>query len=382
MEGSAVVLRVACVPAGHPYCEHVRPLPGDPVDVVHLPDPPVPGRPAGTWWPPRVLDPDWLAEHAEDLDVVHVHFGMESLPPGGLEAALDVVRRRRLPLVYTVHDLTNPQLHDQARHRRDTELLVAAADRLITLTPGAAAAIAAMPAAGGQRPTVVAHPHVIPLDAPIPCGPFGPGDPVTVGVQLRDLRANVDGPGTARLLVEAIAALHQRGVPARGRVQLDDDVRDAAAADAVVAAVGGSSYVELSRGGRLDDASLHRSLAELDACLLPYRSGTHSGWLELCWDLGVPVLSADGHGHYAEQHPGLLGFAAGDAAGLANRIAALTEDLTATRRGRPALQARRRQERRTQRQEVAAAHRRVYEEAIAAVAAREGRGPGGSARLV
>ena len=36
--------------------------------------------------------------------------------------------------------------------------------------------------------------------------------------------------------------------------------------------------------------------------MLPYRFGTHSGWLEACYDLGTPVLAPD-CGFYAEQRP-------------------------------------------------------------------------------
>ena len=36
--------------------------------------------------------------------------------------------------------------------------------------------------------------------------------------------------------------------------------------------------------------------------VLPYRFGTHSGWLEACFDLGTAVI-APSCGFYGQQHP-------------------------------------------------------------------------------
>ena len=36
--------------------------------------------------------------------------------------------------------------------------------------------------------------------------------------------------------------------------------------------------------------------------VLPYRFGTHSGWLEACFDLGTAVI-APSCGFYRQQHP-------------------------------------------------------------------------------
>ena len=38
---------------------------------------------------------------------------------------------------------------------------------------------------------------------------------------------------------------------------------------------------------------MHREIAGLDALVLPLRFGTHSSWLELCRDLGVPPVFPD-----------------------------------------------------------------------------------------
>jgi hypothetical protein len=52
----------------------------------------------------------------------------------------------------------------------------------------------------------------------------------------------------------------------------------------------------------LPDAALWRYLESLDVSVLPYRFGTHSGWLEACRDLGTAVVAPD-CGYYADQGP-------------------------------------------------------------------------------
>ena len=52
----------------------------------------------------------------------------------------------------------------------------------------------------------------------------------------------------------------------------------------------------------MPDAELFAYLASLDVAVLPYRFGTHSGWLEACRDLGTTVV-APSCGYYADQGP-------------------------------------------------------------------------------
>ena len=95
-------------------------------------------------------------------------------------------------------------------------------------------------------------------------------------------------------------------------------------------------------------------LNAIDVSVLPYRFGTHSGWLEACFDLGTTVV-APSCGFYAEQRPcvtyrhdetGL------DAASLADAV----RSAYSRRPGARAIPSRRLQERRA----LAAAHRSIY----------------------
>jgi hypothetical protein len=52
---------------------------------------------------------------------------------------------------------------------------------------------------------------------------------------------------------------------------------------------------------RFTDDELQTYFKEIDALVLPYRFGTHSGWVEACYDAGVAAVVPD-CGFFAEQH--------------------------------------------------------------------------------
>lgn len=356
-------VRVAAVPAAHPYVRAIA----DPQRIELLPDPVHPGAPAGQWWPPRVLSPSWLDEHAPEFDVLHIHFGLESFTPDQLIRALDRARRHGRPVVYTVHDLENPQLTDQAAYLRLLDVIVPSADEVITLTPTAAAEVRRR---WNRTCTVIAHPSL--LETPSAPGP-GPhaitdSETLRIGLHLRDLRPNIDAERAVTVLAEAVTALGQRGITAEVEVRLNTRVRDEDLADrlarAADAADAAESRVRIHRGERLSDDELAGWLATLDAFVLPYRHGTHSGWVELCYDLAVPVVGTR-VGHVRSQHPAdFFAFDLDDASSL---VGALDDVASRTRTGpdRDAEVARRRARRQTQRDDVRAQHLDVYLRAMA-----------------
>lgn len=322
------VVRVVSVPADHPYVRRVTAASG----VSVLPDPPVPGQPDGVWWPPVALDPEWIAANADAADVLHVHFGTESFPAGHLTACLEAARRVGWPTVFTLHDLQHPQLggrESAEAYSAQLDELATGADALVTLTPGAADEIRRR---WGRDARVIPHPALLDLDRmpPVPSS-----DAVRIGVHLKDLRPNVDGPGTVAALLRAVDELRESGVPAIAEVRMHHRVRDEAARDEVRRLCAASPHASLVEHERLADRELVVALARLDACVLPYRHGTHSGWLELCWDLAVPV-AAPALGHYAEQHEeGVAVFLPGDAESLSAAIRELLTAPGAARSGTP-----------------------------------------------
>ncbi len=355
---SRPAVRVASIPADHPYVAHLDLTASG---AVVLPDPPPPGAPPGRWWPPVMLDRAWIEAHAAEFDLMHLHFGSESLSVEQLASALDALQRTARPLVYTVHDLAHPQLTDQGHHRAQLDLLVMRAQELITLTPGAAQEIAQR---WGRHATVIPHPRMLPADARLP--PAAPREAIVAGVHLRDLRPNINGPAVTRALVDATAQLRARSVPAEARIAMFDHVRDPAARDEIRAACAGATHVSLVEQRRPDDTALVTALCALDASVLPYTHGTHSGWAELCWDLGVPVVGAP-VGYISEQHADPGWFIAWDPADPVS-LAAAIENVAAGRRGATrgaaAVQHERRRERDLAQPAITHAHRQVYVRAL------------------
>ncbi|GAA4672273.1 glycosyltransferase family 1 protein [Nocardioides nanhaiensis] len=356
----ASTLLVASVPTGHVYVRH---LADDRGDVVRrLPDPAPRGSSAGTaaatgaWWPPRVLDLDWVA--GADVDLVHLHFGFDAVDPAHLERWVAALRRRGLPLVFTVHDLRNPHHADRSAHDRQLDVLVPAADALLTLTTGAAAEIERR---WGVQPVVVPHPHVVPLATLAareqkPAAREEDDRPFTVGVHLKSLRASMDPWRVLPVLVETVASLPHAVL----RVDVHHDVMGAtgprhdAALTAWLREEERAGLLQLHVHDYFTDEQLWRYLAGLDLAVLPYRFGTHSGWLEACRDLGTTV-AAPTCGYFTDQGP-VLAYTADEHHLDAASLRAAVET---AHRDRPRLGASL-DERLQQRRELAARHTQVY----------------------
>ncbi len=296
-------IRVASVPADHVYVRHTS-SPAHDGRVVRLPDPaPTSGDGTG-WWPPRALEPDWVEEHHEEFDVMHVHFGFDAVSPDTLRELVQSLRHHRKPLVLTVHDLRNPHQRDPSVHDAQLDVLVPGADALVTLTDGAQAEIRRR---WSRWAAVLPHPHVVPLtDLPATpvtrVAPAERGGPFVVGMHVKSLRACMDPVALLPVLDRAT-----RAVPG-GVLRIDGhtDVLDPTGARfdprLALALERCGDHVEVRVHDYFTDDDLFAYLAGLDLSILPYRWGTHSGWLETCRDVGTPV-AAPTCGHYADQGP-------------------------------------------------------------------------------
>lgn len=351
-------VRVASVPGAHPYVQGLLAAGGTSVEL--LPDPPARDGARDRWWPPTMLTRSWVEERADEFDVMHLHFGLEPSSTDAIADLLDALSSAHKPVVFTVHDLVNPQLTDQRPHGEQLDLLIPAADRLTTLTAGAGREIRRR---WGRDAELIDHPHVASLDSAPPAGTDTGTS--TVVVHLRDLRPNIDGIGIVRAL--AAAALRVRHTrPVLVVVDVNDRVRDEDQLREIENVVASAPPLRLRRHPRFTDAELEASLAAADVAVLPYSFGTHSGWVELCWDLGVPIVTAR-VGHLAEQHPEDAHVYDPDAAdGIARAIEGALS--AGTRSGSPEraeLIGRRRRERSLQSVIIAGKHERIYRELIA-----------------
>lgn len=340
------------MPSGHVYVRHLSPAEG-PGTVERLPDPDPddPRRSAQQrWWPPVMLRPDWAA--TADIDVFHVQFGFDTCTPDGLRELVAILRRRGIPLVVTVHDLRNPHHADRREHDAQLDVLVPSADAVITLTPGAAAQIARR---WGVEALVLPHPHVVDLGTARALRDRPAGGPWTVGLHVKSLRASMDPLAILPTLVDEVRAQPDARLVVNGHRDVLDEGgsrRDAELASYLRGAQQRGD-LDLHVHDYLSDDDLWDYLAGLDVSVLPYRFGTHSGWLEACRDLGTAVVAPD-CGFYADQGP-VLGYGMDEHRFDADSLRAA---LRAARTDPPPpadLDARRRQ-----REDVAAAHDALY----------------------
>jgi beta-1,4-mannosyltransferase len=358
---TAPAIRVASVPGSHVYVRHLSP-PGRLDDGVRrLPDPPTDGRAEQSqWWPPRMLEADWVRRHHDVFDVFHVHFGFDARTPSQLAELVDALASHGKPLVLTVHDLRNPHHTDRREHDAQLDVLVPAAQGLVTLTDGAADQVERR---WGRRPSVIAHPHVVEVDdmARLQAGRTGTGEegtrPPRIGLHLKSVRAGMAPDVVLPALVRAVERLDDLGgavLQVNGHAELlepDGSAYDAQLAE-VVHDLG--DRIDLRVHPYFTDDELWAYLASLDVSVLPYRFGTHSGWLEACRDLGTAVV-APSCGYYADQGPVetyRLDEDVFDEESLAQAVR------RAIRQPAEAVSV---IERERQRQEIAVAHRHLYE---------------------
>ncbi|SNC65409.1 Glycosyltransferase Family 4 [Kytococcus aerolatus] len=305
-------LRILSLPADHAYVRTAIGAVGGPDEgVLVLPDPPVPGAPAGQWWPSPAWEPGWLTAHRGELDLVHVHFGFEHRTPAQIREWLDEVERLGLPLVVTVHDLDLPHAQTEAEHadhRERLDALVRAAGAVLTLTPGAAREVERLT---GHAAEVVPHPRMAsPQDIGDAVHPPAPEREIRIGLHLKSLRANASRGELVEALAQAAAHLPESAGPVGVEVLVHREVRDPdwsrydAELVALLERVDADPTLPVSVRWiePLGGPAFTAYLRGLDVSVLPHRWGTHSGWLEECLDLGAVPLVPD-VGHLAEQGP-------------------------------------------------------------------------------
>lgn len=297
-----------------------------------------------------MLQPDWIRGHADDFDVFHVHFGFDALSADALRRVVDALRDAGKLLVYTVHDLVNPHHTDDALHRAALDVLVPAADALVTLTRGAAHEIWRR---WGRLAHVLPHPHVVEFEEMAVARPQR--DRRRIGIHLKSLRANMNplpmlpvlADATAERDMDLVVDVHTDVVTAGMRNHAPDVVE-------LLRHLERRGHVDVHVHDYYSDAELWDYFLSLDASVLPYRFGTHSGWLEACFDLGTRVL-APRLGHYHDQEPGVLGYRLDGGAPVADDVAAALDVVAdgTPWQADPGW-------RRLQREAVAAAHEALY----------------------
>lgn len=356
----SAAIRVLSIPGDHRYVQHA--IAGEHVRIIS--DPEVPGAPLGQWWPSPALQPEWIAAHRDEFDVVHVHFGFESRTPQQLAEWADCLAAQRIPLVVTVHDLQLPHDADHDAHRARLVVVVARAAAVVTLTEGAGAEIAER---FGRPAHVVPHPRMVPLEL-IRGAVRTPGTRLRVGIHLKSLRPNA---ATPQWLAGVDEAVRRCDVPTELVVHAHREICDPGFPRydgrmlEVLDRIEHAGRAQVCWVDRMTDAQLWSYLRSIDVSVLPHRWGTHSGWLEECLDLGV-VPMVPQTGYLAEQF-GRHGYRwTGSAPEADSLLGALRSALVEAAQGRTAEQS---HEWAAHRERTDAAargtHRALYQEVLA-----------------
>lgn len=266
------MLTVASVPARHVYTRHIG-VPGDGVARIATPD--------RTYRAADMMTPAWVHAHAGRFECFHTHFGFGEVDREALVAWRRALRHRGRPLVHTVHDLWNPHLADQDQHIGQVAFLVREADALTTLTDQAADIVHRR---WGRRPQVIPHPHVLDLTE----GPPPVADAFRVGLHLKDGRPSIVGTSFVRGLAERLGHDLRIGLEISAYPRLR--ARRPGLADALDGLASLPS-VRIRWEGFVSDDDFAEGIRSLDAAVLGYRFGTHSGWAEACLDAGTRVIA-------------------------------------------------------------------------------------------
>ncbi len=175
-------------------------------------------------------------------------------------------------------------------------------------------------------------------------------------MHVKSLRASMNPLAVLRVLTEVVSELPGGVLQVNGHsdVLLPDGERYDAELAGFLRDAEADGAVELRVHDFLDDEALWAYLESLDVSVLPYRFGTHSGWLEACRDLGTAVVAPD-CGYYRDQGP-VFEYGNNESGLDADSLADAVQHAYAAPRAVPLPIA----YRRDQRQQVAEAHARLY----------------------
>lgn len=286
-------VRLLSVPSHHPYIAAVTPTS---VQLVE------PDR-VLTWEPDPIFTPGALTRLAGQADLVHLHFSFDHLDVPSVRAWLAELHTTGLPLVLTAHDLRNPHHDTRSRHDQLLAELLPASAAVLTLTDGAAREIATR---FGIPTTVLPHPSLVDPTRTANV----PTEPGLAVVHLKSLRRNLLDP--LRIVAAAAAGANRAG--GRLRVDLHPEVANDPRLGGL-AELARATGVELVEHLRFDDLAFERYLRRAHVTVLPYRWGTHSGWLELARDLGTRVVAPD-CGYYTDQWSDVVTYGNNETTGL------------------------------------------------------------------
>ncbi|GAA1934946.1 hypothetical protein GCM10009716_47480 [Streptomyces sodiiphilus] len=252
---------------------------------------------------PATVNAAWLLEHAPLtwLDVLHLHH-VDSEEPATLERLLDESLNHGVSVVFTAHD-TRPMVGSPEDFTARLRMLHSAGAGWVCLTEGSVAKLAEVT---GERPraTIIPHGYVAAPEA------------------LAGLERESSSSATRYLMFGASrASRDQLSTMANWSLGITDphsalhvllrafspaDFADGGRAPLLLDLAGRDPRICLTMRPYPTDQEVNAAGLAADALLLPYLWGSHSGQLELAFDLNLlPVCSLTGHLHEQyERHKG------------------------------------------------------------------------------
>lgn len=285
-------MRVLHIPARTPYARKLVP---DGVSIVNE------TQSSGVEIP-RDASFQWLASQSsyDFFDLLHIH-SVELTPLETLHMALERCKRDKKGIVLTVHDTKPVFSQDSVAHNIALKMCVEAGAQTSTLTKGAQKEIESDLGIASSNITVIPHGAVLPVDDhkwhlgrqsndSLTCifgmyGGFRPNrDLLTPSVNIAFGLPELDAKLV--ILTRAISPIE---------VRQNEEMR------MLIQLANSSKRIDLRIFPFPSDNQIAEFLLGVDILIMPYRWGTHSGQLELAFDLGVvPVISDVGY--YCDQY--------------------------------------------------------------------------------
>ena len=285
-------LRVVHLPARTPYARKLNGAGIHALNAYSATE--LPEISPGVTVPPDVTA-SWLLSRTplDWLDVLHLHH-IDLETPAELERLLDACARADVRVVFTAHD-TQPMIDGMDSFVRRLGLLLAAEVPWVCLTEGSRTDLATI--LGAKLPAaVIPHGYVVPPET------------------LRHRAHRPAGAGVRSLLYGAVRASRDQVSPVVNWSLSNSDasralhllLRAASPADFTKGATGklpmlldaarSDPRISITLRPYPTDAEVLEAALGSDLLLLPYLWGTHSGQLEMAFDLGlIPVCSRVGH---------------------------------------------------------------------------------------
>jgi hypothetical protein len=254
-------LRAFWIPAHHPYSRPIAEALWPTAVLLPSLD-----EPAPTY--DELYSPAMVKLVSKLVDLLHVQFGFATLPVETLEAFLNAAAKEGSRLVFTAHDILCPQVHDQVTYGRKLDLLMGAADRVVTLTSKAALAIKD---GWGRSADIIPHPHVFSISD---ISKSVPRRVQVVGIHLKSLRPGID----LQWALQCAEAIVTERPKLSVRIDLNIPHNAQSGPKAALERLDRHPRIMISRHLKFSDSELLKYFRHCSAVLLPYRTSTHSGW--------------------------------------------------------------------------------------------------------